>query len=327
MVIDQRTSRPSDEQESRTACIFGCAGLALTKAEAEFFARTRPFGFILFERNLETAEQIRALTRALRNAVGSDCPIFIDQEGGRVQRLHPPHWRDWPPPLDTLQGCTASEAAQAFKLRYRTISDELMALGINGNCVPVADLPTDYTHPVLRNRCLGRTPAEVVICAAVAAAACLAAGVLPVVKHMPGQGRATIDSHLALPRVTATLDELEASDFLPFRALCHLPLAMTAHVVFDCLDAERPATLSETVITYLRRDIEFEGLLLTDDISMQALDGDVASRCERALAAGCDIILHCNGELAEMKAVADVVPAIGGETAHRCRQMWQALTA
>ena len=326
MTNGQPTSRPSDEHASRSACIFGCAGLALMEAEAAFFARTRPFGFILFERNLETPGQIRALTRALRIAAGSDCPIFIDQEGGRVQRLHPPHWRDWPPPLDTLQDCTPREAAQAFKLRYQTISDELMALGINGNCVPVADLPTDCTHPVLRNRCLGRTPAEVVICAAVAAAACLAAGVLPVVKHMPGLGRATIDSHLALPRVTATLEALEASDFVPFLALSHLPLAMTAHVVFDCLDAQRPATLSPTVITYLRHDIGFEGLLLTDDISMQALDGDVASRCERALAAGCDIILHCNGDLAEMKAVADTVPVIGGETAHRCRRMRQALT-
>ena len=258
---------------SMTACIFGCSGLELTPQEAEFFESCSPFGFILFDRNIENVAQIRQLTRSLRSAVGSDRPIFIDQEGGRVQRLHGPQWRDWLPPLEVVQGLSAPDAEQALASRYRIISRELRDLGIDGNCVPVADLPTDRTHAVLRNRCLAHSVEDISRRARKVSEVCLSEGIYPVVKHMPGHGRAVVDSHIELPVVDAPLHELEQTDFRAFKALHDLPIGMTAHVAFSCLDPGVAATLSRHAIAYIRDQIGFDGLLMTDDIAMEALAG------------------------------------------------------
>lgn len=299
------------------AVIFGCAGPRLSPAERRFFAASAPWGFILFARNVETPAQLRALTEDLRAAVGRDAPVFIDQEGGRVARLRPPHWRAWPAPLDALARLDAGRAERMLWLRYRLIAAELREAGIDGNCVPLADLARAETHPVLRDRCYGASVAEVVPRARAVAEGCLAGGVLPVLKHIPGHGRAISDSHLDLPRVTTPMDEMDASDFAAFRALADLPLGMTAHIVYDCLDAARPATLSPAAIGAIRSRIGFDGLLMTDDISMEALSGPLAVRAQAALGAGCDLVLHCNGALDEMQELAEAVGSLSAAAADR----------
>lgn len=287
----------------RMAAIFGCDGLALTAGERAFFRDADPFGFILFARNIDTPDQVCRLTAALREAVGRDAPILIDQEGGRVQRMRRPHWRDWTPPLDaaTLAG---PQAAHVLALRARIIAEELRAVGIDANCAPVADIAGPQTHPFLRNRCYGETAAQVSNRARSVADAHLAAGVLPVVKHLPGHGRATADTHMNLPTVTASREELAAQDFAPFKALNDLPMAMTAHIIFAAYDAERPATQSPEMIRVIRDEIGFQGLLMTDDLNMQALSGSLGQRTRAAMDAGCDIALHCKGDMAEMMEVA-----------------------
>lgn len=296
----------------RGAAILGCLGPALAPDEAAFLADYDPFGFILFARNIETPDQTRRLTDDLRAAVGRDAPVFVDQEGGRVQRLRGPHWREWSPPLDLVQAA-GDQAAAAMALRYRLIAAELRAVGIDGNCAPCADVITPATHPFLRNRCYGDDPARVTGIARAVAEAHLATGVLPVIKHMPGHGRSAVDTHHDLPTVTADRATLTATDFAPFRALADLPLAMTAHLVFTAWDPDHPATQSPDLIRVIRDEIGFAGLLMTDDLNMQALSGSLAERTARALAAGCDIALHCNGDLSEMQAVAtaagDMTPA------------------
>jgi len=299
------------------AAIFGCAGPVLSPAEASFFRTADPWGFILFARNIESAAQVIRLTNDLRAAVGRDAGVLIDQEGGRVQRLRPPLARDWLPPLDQVRASPRDRAARGLYLRYRIIAAELRALGIDANCAPVADIAGPGTHPFLRNRCLGETAAEVAAHARAVAEGLAGGGVVPVLKHAPGHGRAGTDSHKGLPRVTATRAELEATDFAPFAALADLPMAMTAHVVYPALDPDRPATLSPVVIDLLRHRIGLTGLLLTDDISMGALSGSVAARSAAARAAGCDIVLHCNGDAAEMAAVADAAGTLEGAAAAR----------
>ncbi|MGG7644007.1 beta-N-acetylhexosaminidase [Rhodovulum sp. YNF3179] len=286
------------------ASILGLAGEELTEAERRFFAEAAPWGFILFDRNLRDAAQIRRLTDELRAAVGRDAPIFIDQEGGRVARLGPPLARAWPAPLDQMAMVAPARAARAMWLRYRLIAAELAALGIDANCAPIADIATPETHPVLRNRCYGSDPDTVARAGRAVADGCLAGGVLPVLKHIPGHGRATADSHLELPRVSAEHAMLAATDFAAFRALADLPLGMTAHIVYEGIDPERPATESAAVVALIRDEIGFDGVLMTDDISMSALSGGIGARAARAMAAGCDMILHCNGDMAEMEAVA-----------------------
>jgi len=294
------------------ATIFGCAGPALLAAERAFFRAADPFGFILFARNVEDRSQLARLTAELRDTVGRDAPVLIDQEGGRVQRLRGPVWRDWAPPLDTVLAATSPKAAaRALWLRARAIAAELAEVGIDTNCAPVADLVFPHTHPFLRNRCLGTDPAAVAVLARAFADGLLAGGVLPVVKHLPGHGRSGLDTHLDLPRVSAPLAELAVTDFVPFRALADLPMAMTGHLVFEALDPDRPATQSPRVIDLIRRDIGFQGLLMTDDLSMQALSGPLAERAASSLAAGVDVALHCNGDLAEMEAVAAAAGALG----------------
>ncbi len=298
------------------AFILGLEGTALSPDEAAFFAEARPWGFILFQRNVESPGQLRRLTDALRECVGRAAPVLIDQEGGRVQRLGPPHWRQWLPPLE--QAARAGvRAPESFRLRYRIIAHELRAVGIDANCAPCADVATPGTHPVLRNRCMGTAPGEVTANARAAADGLMAGGVLPVLKHIPGHGRATADSHLELPRVTAPRDRLEAVDFAPFRALSDLPAGMSAHVVFEALDGNAPATTSARVIRLIRAGIGFGGLLMSDDISMNALSGDIAARSRAAIAAGVDLVLHCNGDLGEMQAVTEAAGMMAPEAQAR----------
>jgi beta-N-acetylhexosaminidase len=287
------------------AAIFGSNGPELLADERAFFRDADPFGFILFARNVEGPDQLRRLTADLRDAVGRDAPILIDQESGRVQRLRGPHWQEWEPPLDTaLRAGSVTQAARVLGLRAQAIAAELAAVGIDANCAPVADVAGPETHPFLRNRCYGTDPASVTVIARAVADGLLAGGVLPVLKHMPGHGRSHLDTHLALPTVTADLDDLRAVDFAPFRALADLPMAMTAHLVFAALDPDLPATQSPTMIRLIRDEIGFQGLLMTDDLNMEALAGSLSDRTARSMAAGVDVALHCKGDLAQMQEVA-----------------------
>ncbi len=286
----------------RGAAIFGCAGPELTAQERGFFRDFDPFGFILFARNVENPDQLRRLTAGLRDAVGRNAPVLVDQEGGRVQRLRAPHWREWTPPLDFVRAA-GTNSVRAMALRYRMIARELLAVGIDANCAPVGDLITPTTHPFLKNRCYGSDPAAVSAIVRAVAAAHLAEGVLPVVKHMPGHGRTVVDAHHDLPTVAASRAHLAAEDFAPFRALADMPMAMTGHLVFSAYDT-RPTTQSPIMISVIRHVIGFGGLLMTDDLNMQALQGGLSERTARSLAAGVDIALHCKGDMAEMRAVA-----------------------
>jgi beta-N-acetylhexosaminidase len=300
----------------RGAAIFGCAGLRLTPWEAAFFRDFDPLGFILFARNVDTPAQVAALCADLRASVGRDAPILIDQEGGRVQRLRAPHWREFDPPLDAALAAGA-DGPRLLALRAQLICSELATLGIDANCAPVADIAGPQTHPFLRNRCYGTDAAVVTRAARAVADAHLSMGILPVMKHLPGHGRASADTHHDLPRVTASLADLAASDFAPFAALRDLPMAMTAHIIFDAIDPENPATQSAAVIAHIRNVIGFGGLLLTDDLNMQALSGDLAYRTARALAAGCDIALHCKGAADEMVMVAGAAGDMNDHTRAR----------
>ena len=296
--------------------ILGALGPRLRPEERAFFADAQPWGFILFARNLETPDQVRRLSDSLRAAVGRDAPILIDQEGGRVQRIGPPHWRQWLPPLDQMQAA-GRDAPRAMYLRSRIIADELRAIGIDVNCAPMADIADPCTHAILRNRCYGTDAATVTQAARAVAEGLLAGGVLPVLKHIPGHGRAFVDSHLSLPVVDDSAETLRARDFAPFRALNDLAIGMTAHIVYSAIDADNPATCSARMIRLIREDIGFAGLLMTDDISMQAMQGDLPSRCRAALDAGCDLVLHCNGDLHEMRMVADVSGPLTGAARSR----------
>ncbi|WP_179380517.1 glycoside hydrolase family 3 N-terminal domain-containing protein [Jannaschia marina] len=291
------------------AFIFGCEGPELTDREAAFFRESDPWGFILFARNVDTPDRLRALTADLRDSVGRDAPILIDQEGGRVQRLGPPFWTRWPRPLTQMK--RATDPDRAMFLRATLIARELRDVGIDVNCTPTADIATEGTHPFLLSRLYGDSVETVAARARANAEGCLQGGVLPVMKHIPGHGRGTVDSHLGLPKVDTALAELRATDFEVFRRLSDLPLGMSAHVVYSMID-DRPGTISPAVMAEVRETIGFDGLLMTDDISMGALPGDMASRCEASIAAGCDMILHCNGEWDDMQTVAACTPRLSG---------------
>jgi beta-N-acetylhexosaminidase len=296
------------------AVIFGLAGPALSDWERGFFAQVDPLGFILFARNCQSPDQLRALVAELRLVVDRpDAPILIDQEGGRVARLRPPHWRAVAPAgrFGTLAEQNLETALGAVRLNARLIAAELAELGVSVDCAPVLDLQLRGAHEIVGDRSFGEDPARV---AALGRAFCeglIAGGILPVIKHIPGHGRALADSHHELPRVSAERDSLSASDFAPFRALSDMPWAMTGHIVYEAVDARRPATTSPEVISeVIRGEIGFEGVLVSDDLSMSALEGELGARAEAALAAGCDLVLHCNGEAAEMIEVARVVPEL-----------------
>ena len=304
-----------------SACILGCHGPRLNADERDLFASAEPFGLILFARNIEDPDQVRALVQEFRAIAGRvDAPVLIDQEGGRVQRLRPPHWPDFPPAevFGEIHAGDVAAGIEAARLGARLIADELAALGINVDCLPVADLRHPDGHGIIGDRAYASDPAAVAELAGAAAAGLLEGGVLPVIKHMPGHGRANADSHEALPVVETPLEELDRTDFESFRRLAALPIAMTAHVVYAAVDCERPATVSPVVIAeVIRNRIGFAGLLLTDDLSMKALQGTLGNRTAAALAAGCDIALHCNGRLDEMREVVAAVPRLQGEAARR----------
>lgn len=285
------------------ATITDAAGLRLTPEETSLFRQMNPFGFILFARNIGTADQVRALCDEMRSAVGRDCMITIDQEGGRVQRLRPPLARQWMPPLDHVERA-GDQIERSMYLRYRLIAHELNALGIDSNCAPMVDLARPDTHVFLRNRCYGDDATAVSRIGRAVAQGHLDGGVLPIVKHIPGHGRATLDSHFDLPHVDAALNDLVNTDFAPFRALNDMPMGMTAHLVYDQLD-DRPATTSRKMMGLIRDEIGFDGLVMTDDISMKALAGSLADLSKQSLAAGCDVVLHCNGSLADRATVME----------------------
>ncbi len=304
-----------------TAAIFGCLGPTLSTPEQAFFRDADPFGFIIFARNVETPDQLYRLTSDLRAAVGRDAVVLVDQEGGRVQRLRGPHWREWTPPLEAIAAAKdLASACRIMALRASLIAAELRAIGIDANCAPVADIATDGTHPFLRNRCYGTDATCVTAIARAVADAYLAGGVLPVIKHMPGHGRATGDTHHDLPCVTTDAATLQATDFAPFRALADLPIAMTAHIVFSAFDAEHPATQSARMIDIIRNDIGFHGLLMTDDLNMQALSGSLSQRTAKSMQAGCDIALHCKGDMFEMQAVATAAGPMRDDTRARAKR-------
>ena len=300
------------------AFITGVSGATLTAEERRFLREAEPWGLIVFTRNLETPGQVAGLTASFRDALGRDAPVLIGQEGGRVQRLGPPHWPLYPPgaAYGRVFDRVAADGRRAAWLGARLIAADLRAVGIDVDCLPLADVPIAGSDPIIGDRAYGQTPDKVAMLARSIAEGLLSGGVLPVVKHIPGHGRATADSHGELPVVEADRATLQATDFAAFRPLADLPLAMTAHVVFTAIDALAPATTSATVIREVIRDwIGFHGLLMSDDISMGALSGSIAARARAALAAGCDLVLHCNGKLDEMRAVATAVPPLAGAAA------------
>ncbi|CAN7245500.1 beta-N-acetylhexosaminidase [Phenylobacterium sp. LjRoot225] len=306
---------------SQRACILGCLSTTLSREETAFFRDVKPWGFILFARNVETPDQVRRLVDALRETVGrDDAPVLIDQEGGRVQRLKPPHWPVYPPGrvYGQLAGNDPLLKREITRLGARLIAHDLASLGINVDCVPVLDVPDPQGHEIIGDRAYGQTPDEVAYLGRAAAEGLIAGGVLPVIKHIPGHGRAKADSHLELPVVDASYDELDARDFAPFRVLSDMPMAMTAHVIYSAIDPKRPATTSKKAMRkVIRGAIGYDGLVMSDDLSMKALSGDFGERAEQALAAGCDVVLHCNGDMDEMKAVVDGTGALKGHAKRR----------
>ncbi len=301
---------------TRAALIAGVSGLELTAAEAAFFRECRPAGTILFARNLNSHEQIKRLVADIKSATGADDMLFlIDQEGGRVQRLRPPLGRALPPAAAyaALYSTDPKAACHSVRTAARLVADDLIELGINTNCTPVLDVPVAGAHDIIGDRAFGDTPAQI---AALGRAVCegfLAGGVVPVIKHIPGHGRARADSHLELPVVSTSRAELEVTDFVPFKLLNDQPAAMTAHVVYSDIDRDQPASTSALVIReIIRGHIGYDGFLMSDDLSMKALQGPMRQRAEAVISAGSDVALHCNGDMAEMAAVASGVPALGG---------------
>ena len=306
-----------------SAFIGGCSAFAMTIEERAFFKDAQPWGFILFKRNVATPEQVKALCGELRASVGrDDAPILIDQEGGRVQRLGPPHWPAYPAGrrYGEIYARDPEKAIELCRLGARLIAHDLFKLGITVDCLPVLDIPVKGAHDVIGNRAYAMEPDAVAGLGRAAVEGLLAGSVLPVMKHVPGHGRGGVDSHLGLPIVDAPLDVLKSSDFLPFCALADIPAAMSAHIVYSAIDPDAPATTSRRVIeTIIRDHIGFDGLLMSDDLSMKALGGTFEARTAAAFAAGIDMALHCNGDLGEMRSVAAATPILAGKAAARAK--------
>lgn len=306
------------------ACILGCASATLAEAEKRFFRESDPFGFILFARNCVDDAQLRRLVEGLRETVGRAAPILIDQEGGRVQRMKPPRWRDYPAPgcFGDVYARDPDRAVDLARTNARLIAEDLFAVGINVNCAPLLDLREADGHAVIGDRAFSSEPEIVVALARAWADGLRDGGVVPVIKHIPGHGRARVDSHHALPLVEASLEDLEARDFAPFRAFRDAELGMTGHLLFQAIDPDTPSTLSATVIERIVRErIGFDGLLMTDDLSMSALEGTIGDRADRSFAAGCDIALHCNGDMDEMREVAGAAPMLSGPGLRRAEAL------
>ena len=305
----------------RSRAIYGCAGLTLSAAERDFFRDVKPWGFILFARNISNAAQVRTLITQLRDTVGDEkAPVLIDQEGGRVARLKPPQWQARPPAamFGALHHANPEAAREATYLNARLIAHDLVELGINVDCLPVLDVPVPGAHDIIGDRAFATDPATIIALAKAQIEGLMDGGVLPVMKHIPGHGRAGADSHLSLPRVATPVEDLSASDFVTFRSLDQCPIAMTAHVVYESIDPQRPATTSPKVIRdVIRGELGFGGLLMSDDLSMKALDGPLSVRAKAALFAGCDLVLHCNGDMDEMRDVASEVKDLEGMSLKR----------
>lgn len=310
------------------AFIAGISGTSLTVEERAFFREAQPWGVILFKRNIDNAAQVLRLNEEIRRLLETaEASILIDQEGGRVQRLTPPNWPAYPPGAvyGALFDRDPAVGVTAARLGARLIADDLARLGINVDCLPIADVPVAGSDPVIGDRAYGTSPDKVAAIARAVAEGLAEGGVLPVLKHIPGHGRATADSHHRLPVVDTPAGELARTDFAPFRALADLPMAMTAHVVFSAIDPAQPATTSATMVSrVIRGRIGFDGLLMSDDVSMNALEGSIGERTKAALAAGCDMVLHCNGRIDEMRAVAAEAPVLAGDALRRAHA---ALTA
>ncbi|MBB4377859.1 beta-N-acetylhexosaminidase [Bradyrhizobium sp. SBR1B] len=306
---------------STRAFITGVSGTELTAVEREFIRDQRPWGFILFKRNVATPAQVAALVAELRTAASAaDAPVLIDQEGGRVQRLGPPHWPVYPPGavFSTLYDTDSALGLTAARLSARLIAADLADLGITVDCLPLADVPVEGADAVIGNRAYGTEPGKVAAIARAVTEGLEQGGVLPVLKHIPGHGRATADTHFKLPTVDTPRGELERTDFAAFKPLSDLPMAMTAHVVFSAVDPAHPATTSATMIAdVIRGAIGFQGLLMSDDVSMNALSGNIAERTRAIFAAGCDMALHCNGNIEEMREVAGQTPELSGRALER----------
>ncbi len=300
-----------------SACIFGFKGEKLTASERSFFREANPVGYILFTRNGEEKTGLRRLTDELRSISGSKVLILTDHEGGRVQRFRGAEWRSWKPPLDQCNALREEDRSRAMWLRSFLIASELHDVGINVNCVPIGDVAAPSTHPILRNRCYSEDADLVAKIAAEVAEGTIAGGVLPVLKHIPGHGRLEADSHEELPVTDADLEELSARDFVPFKALNHLPLGMTAHVLYRSIDKQRPATQSKAVLDIVRSTIGFDGLLMSDDLAMSALSGTMSERSRESFAAGCDVVLHCNGNMEEMQMIAAASGKLAGKALER----------
>jgi beta-N-acetylhexosaminidase len=306
------------------AFITGIAGTTLDAAEHAFIASQRPWGFILFKRNIDNPIQVAALISQLRAALGEPgAPVLIDQEGGRVQRFGPPHWPIYPPgaAFGRLYDLDLRAGLRAASLSARLIADDLLKTGVTVDCLPLADVPVAGADAVIGNRAYGTDPDKVAAIARAVTEGLEQGGILPILKHIPGHGRATADTHFRLPVVDTPRDELERTDFAAFRPLADLPMAMTAHVVFRAFDGAHPATTSATMIEQvIRGSIGFQGLLMSDDVSMNALAGSLAERTRAIFAAGCDMVLHCNGKMDEMQDVAGETPELSGMALERARR-------
>src|ERR1700760_2007423 len=306
------------------AFITGTSGTTLTADERAFIAAERPWGFILFKRNIDNPAQVTALVREMREAANApDAPVLVDQEGGQVQRFRPPHWPSYPAgaAFGRLYDTDSKLGLQAARLSARLIADDLLPMGVNVDCLPLADVPIPGADAVIGDRAYGDKPSKVAAIARAVTEGLQQGGILPVLKHIPGHGRATADSHLALPTVDTPRDELERTDFAAFRPLADLPMAMTAHVVFSAIDPAQPATTSATMIERVIRGlIGFQGLLMSDDVGMNALAGSIGERSRALMAAGCDMILHCSGKLDEMQEVARAAPELSGKALVRAQQ-------
>jgi len=315
----------------RSRAIYGCVGMTLGAEERAFFRDVQPFGFILFARNIHDRAQIRALAEALRETVGdARAPVLIDQEGGRVARLKPPGWKERPAAarFGAVYASQHEAGVEAVYLNARLIAHDLAEVGINVDCLPVLDVPVEGADPVIGDRAFARDPSAIIDLGRAQIEGLLEGGVLPIMKHIPGHGRAMADSHHALPRVSTEAEELSATDFVTFRSLDTCPMAMTAHVVYEALDPQRPATTSPKVIRdVIRGEMGFDGLLISDDLSMNALDGPLSVRTKAALFAGCDIVLHCNGKMAEMVEVASQVKPLDGHALRRAEHALSHLVA
>ncbi len=303
-----------------TPAIFSLSGLELTADERAFFADAQPAGYVLFGRNVEDREQLRALTDSLRELHGRDnLLVSIDQEGGRVARMKPPEWDAYPAPgvFAQLYHTAPASAIQAIRTNAQLLAFDLAEVGITVDYHPVLDTPVEGADNVIGDRALGNDPMQVAALGRATLDGLARGGVVGCIKHMPGHGRAMVDSHKHLPVVDASEAELE-TDMAPFARLADAPIAMTAHIRYTAWDAANPATQSAFVISeIIRKRIGFDGLLLSDDIDMQALEGTIPERSARAIAAGCDLVLNCWGKMDDMVGTAEVLPAMSDATRKR----------